>query len=114
MPLDCSVTPPTAPKRAVAARPARPATAAAAASVTGRLHSLRSIGADRLAHAPGERARPVGVTHLVDGWQPVCGGARIRFVFPGATLADAAEVCDDCAGAAIVAKTPRQRRASTG
>ena len=71
-----------------------------------------SVGADRLAQRPGERVLPVGVTHVVHGWQPVCGEARVRFVFPGCTLDDAAEVCGDCAGA-VTRRVPRQRTAAT-
>jgi len=73
----------------------------------------RSIGADAVAQAPGERMLPVGVTHVVDGWHPVCGEPRVRFVFPGCTLDDAADVCDACAGAAT-RRMPRQRPASGG
>jgi len=55
---------------------------------------------------------PTGVTHLVDGWQPLCGGPRVRFVFPGCTVDDAADLCDACAGTATK-QVPRQRRASS-
>lgn len=72
----------------------------------------RSIGADRLAQRAGERVMPVGVTHVVDGWHPVCGEPRVRFVFRGATLDDATDVCDACSGTAP-RRVPRQRRATT-
>jgi hypothetical protein len=52
------------------------------------------------------------VTHVVDGWQPVCGERRVRFVFPGASLDDVTELCDACAGA-VTRRVPRQRRATT-
>jgi hypothetical protein len=63
---------------------------------------------------PGQRVLPAGVTHVVDGWQPVCGGPRVKFVFPGCTLDDVTEICDACAGQAAVRRVPRQRPASTG
>jgi hypothetical protein len=84
-----------------------------AATVAAAGAGRRSIGADRIAQAPGQRALPVGVTHVVDGWDPVCGGARVRFVFPGCTLDDAPEVCAACAGPAT-RRVPRQRRTASG
>lgn len=101
--LDCSVTPPTARKRPAAPRAADPAAA---------LHPRRFVGADRLAQRPGERVLPVGVTHVVDGWQPVCGEPRVRFVFPGCKLDEAAEVCPACTKTAV-RRVPRQRSTST-
>jgi hypothetical protein len=69
------------------------------------------VGADRMTQRPGERVLPVGVTHVVDGWQPVCGEPRVRFVFPGCTLDDVTEVCPACTNGAV-RRVPRQRRAS--
>ena len=102
------MTPPTARKRPTATHPVARATEPAADAGVRRF-----IGADRLVQRPGERVVPAGVTHVVDGWKPVCGEPRVRFVFPGATLDDATEVCDTCAGSGA-RRVPRQRRASTG
>jgi hypothetical protein len=102
--LDYSVTPPAARKRTAGGH-------AAGGSVAAGVR--RSIGADRLAQAPGQRVLPIGVTHVVDGWDPLCGGPRVRFVFPGCSLDDAPEVCDACAGPAT-RRVPRQRRTASG
>jgi hypothetical protein len=113
------VTPPTARKRAAAAQTAAAQTAAAqtAAAQTAAppadADGHRFVGANRMAEQPGQRVVPAGLTHVVDGWQPVCGEPRVKFVFPGATLDDAAEVCEACAGRGAVRRVPRQRRAST-
>jgi len=106
------VTPPTARKRATSSAGAA-RTAPRATKPLADLDVRQSVGADRLAQRPGERVLPIGVTHVVQGWQPVCGGPRVRFVFPGCTLDDAPEICDACAGTAT-RRLPRQRGASTG
>jgi hypothetical protein len=49
-------------------------------------------------------AAPAGTAHLVDGWQPICGGDRVRFVFPGRDV-DLGTICPDCTQAVA----PRQR-----
>jgi hypothetical protein len=54
-------------------------------------------------------AGPGGTLHLVDGWEPLCGGERVRFVFPGRDV-DAGAACPQCAAAA----TPRQRSSAAG
>jgi hypothetical protein len=54
-------------------------------------------------HAP---AVPAGTLHLVDGWEPLCGGARVRFVFPGRQAAD--DTCPAC----VKATLPRPRAAA--
>lgn len=61
----------------------------------------------------GERVLPVGVTHVVEGWLPVCGEPRVRFVFPGCSIDQVAEVCAVCSAASTARRVPRQRRAST-
>src|SRR3954447_4463315 len=43
-------------------------------------------------HAP---AAPAGTLHLVDGWEPLCGGERVRFVFPG-RQATGDDTCPAC------------------
>ena len=53
-------------------------------------------------------AAPSGPLHLVHGWEPLCGGERVRFIFPGRGV-DVADACPDCAAAAM----PRQRTAET-
>lgn len=52
-------------------------------------------------------AAPAGTLHLVHGWEPLCGGERVRFVFPGRGV-DASEACPECAAAVM----PRQRTAA--
>jgi hypothetical protein len=74
--------------------------------------TLTSVGANGLVQRPGERTAPAGVTHLVDGWQPLCGAGRVRFVFPGRSVDAVTEVCDDCRAVATP-KVPRQRRAAS-
>lgn len=59
--------------------------------------------------ARGEAA-PSGTVHLVDGWEPVCGGERVRFVFPGRTL-DASAGCPACAKAVAPVAAVARRRA---
>lgn len=54
-------------------------------------------------HAP---ALPAGTLHLVDGWEPLCGGERVRFVFPGRQAAD--DTCPAC----VQATLPRPRAAA--
>src|SRR5438270_6656162 len=61
--------------------------------------SAAASGGDR-----GEAA-PSGTVHLVDGWDPVCGAERVRFVFPG-RVSDAAADCPACA--ATVATSSRR------
>ena len=55
-------------------------------------------------HAP---AAPAGTLHLVDGWDPLCGGERVRFVFPGRP-AEGDVTCPDC----VQATLPRPRPAA--
>src|SRR3954471_17161364 len=55
-------------------------------------------------HAP---AVPAGTLHLVDGWEPLCGGERVRFVFPG-RQAPGDTPCPPCARA----PRPRPRAAA--
>src|SRR3954470_2208044 len=55
-------------------------------------------------HAP---AAPAGTLHLVDGWEPLCGGERVRFVFPGRQAAG-----DDTCPACVKATLPRPRAAA--
>lgn len=49
-------------------------------------------------------AEPGGTLHLVDGWEPLCGGQRVRFVFPGRVV-EADKACPECTAATM----PRQR-----
>ena len=73
------------------------------------------VGSALIAPSTKGPADPAGTIHLVDGWQPVCGGARVRFVFPGRVLE--AATCPDCAEVAqgsrasvtAVASVPRPR-----
>lgn len=97
------MTPPTARKRPAATHSTRTEVA--------ERDPHRFIGADRLVQQPGERVLPGGVAHVVDGWLPVCGEPRVRFVFPGATIEDATEVCPACTKGAL-RRVPRQRGAS--
>ena len=53
-------------------------------------------------------AAPAGTTHFVQGWEPVCGSARVRFVFPGRGDQLGA-TCPECVQAVAV---PKQRTAS--
>ena len=103
------MTPPTARKRAAATRTAtRPPVRPPAEPAV-----RRYIGADAVSQRPGgQGALPAGVSHVVDGWLPVCGERRVRFVFPAATLDDVTEVCEACTGAAA-RLVPKQRRATT-
>src|SRR3954454_20807118 len=55
-------------------------------------------------HAP---AVPAGTLHLVDGWDPLCGGERVRFVFPGRQAPG-----DDTCPACVQATLPRPRAAA--
>lgn len=55
-------------------------------------------------HAP---AAPSGTLHLVDGWEPLCGGERVRFVFPG-RQAPGEATCPAC----VKATLPRPRAAA--
>lgn len=64
-----------------------------------------------VAESPGS-AGPGGTTHFVDGWEPVCGSERVRFVFPGRSDQLSAN-CPDCVQAVRVpVGVPRQRTAS--
>jgi hypothetical protein len=90
----------------------RSSAARAAAQPVDATEARRFVGANRLVQRPGQRVLPAGVTHVVDGWQPVCGEPRVRFAFPGCTLDDASEICDACAGGAA-RRVPRPRRASS-
>jgi hypothetical protein len=52
-------------------------------------------------------ALPAGTLHLVEGWEPLCGGERVRFVFPGwDTPGD--RTCPAC----VQATLPRPRPAT--
>lgn len=73
--------------------------------------AVGNVGADAIVHRPGLRTAPGGLTHLVEGWHPVCGGDRVRFVFPNRSLDEVGEVCDDCR-AAVARKAPRRRASS--
>jgi hypothetical protein len=53
---------------------------------------------------PNGSAEPAGTLHLVQGWEPLCGGERVRFVFPGRRV-DKTSACPECAAATV----PRQR-----
>jgi hypothetical protein len=55
-------------------------------------------------HGP---AAPSGTLHLVDGWEPLCGGERVRFVFPGRRSAG-----DDTCPACLQATPPQPRPAA--
>src|SRR3954471_18134295 len=48
-------------------------------------------------HAP---AAPSGTLHLVDGWEPLCGGERVRFVCPG-RQAPGEATCPACVKATL-------------
>src|SRR3954451_1049044 len=54
-------------------------------------------------HAP---AAPAGTLHLVDGWEPLCGGERVRCVSPGRQAAG--DTCPACVRATL----PRPRAAA--
>lgn len=53
-------------------------------------------------------AAPAGPLHLVDGWEPLCGAERVRFVFPGR-----APEGDDTCPACVQATLPRPRARAT-
>jgi len=53
-------------------------------------------------------AVPAGTTHFVDGWDPLCGSERVRFVFPGRGP-ELGATCPECVQAVAV---PRQRTSS--
>jgi hypothetical protein len=50
---------------------------------------------------------PAGALHLVDGWDALCGGGRVRFVFPGRAVGDG--TCPEC----LQARVPKPRPART-
>ena len=52
-------------------------------------------------------AEPAGTLHLVDGWEPLCGGDRVRFVFPGRQVAG-----DRTCPACVQATLPKPRTAA--
>lgn len=88
-------------------------------AATARTHSPSyELGSTLIAPSTKGPANPAGTTHLVEGWQPVCGGDRVRFVFPGrgvdaATCPDCAEVAQGSrASVTAVAAVPRQRAAA--
>jgi len=59
---------------------------------------------------PGGRqapAAPAGTLHLVAGWEPLCGGERVRFVFPGRPVPG-----EDTCPACVKATLPRPRTAA--
>lgn len=71
--------------------------------------SALEVGALAIAPAPRGATVPSGTTHLVEGWEPVCGGTRVRFIFPGRS-AELTATCPECADA--LAATPRPRPAT--
>jgi hypothetical protein len=61
-------------------------------------------------------AGPADTTHFVQGWEPVCGSQRVRFVFPGRGH-ELGATCPDCVHAVAVPRPrtpakPRARKAS--
>ena len=52
-------------------------------------------------------AAPAGTLHLVAGWEPLCGGERVRFVFPGRPVPG-----EDTCPACVKATLPRPRTAA--
>lgn len=84
------------------------------AATNTRTHALE-VGSAQLAASPQGRAVPAGTTHLVEGWEPICGGGRVRFVFPGRVV-DLPATCPDCAQAvaptSVPVPVPRQRAAT--
>jgi len=82
--------------------------AAAKASTAPTPVAVRVLGSTSI--QPGRHngpAAPAGTLHLVEGWEPLCGGERVRFVFPG-RHADAPETCPEC----LKASLPRPRPAA--
>jgi hypothetical protein len=65
-----------------------------------------TVGSTGVASARDGRSEPAGTSHLVDGWDSVCGAGRMRFVFPG-RAADGGATCPDCVAAVVPA--PRRR-----
>jgi hypothetical protein len=56
------------------------------------------VGADSVV-VQGTATRPAGTVHVVDdGWRPLCGAPRVRFMFPAEDPATAS--CADCAAVA--------------
>jgi hypothetical protein len=75
--------------------------------------TVLEVGSALLAPSTQGPAGPAGTAHLVEGWEPVCGGERVRFVFPGREV-DPATTCPECTQAVAVAPpVPRQRRTTT-
>lgn len=69
-------------------------------------------GCNAVSAGRGGTAVPTGEVHLVDGWQPVCGEDRVRFVFPGRAPESADGTCPRCVRAATPARPVRRPRAS--
>lgn len=82
------------------------------AATNTRTHALE-VGSALIAPSAQGPAGPAGTTHLVEGWESICGGGRVRFVFPGRVV-DLATTCPDCVQAVAPAQVPvpRQRAAT--
>jgi hypothetical protein len=66
------------------------------------------VGSDLVTLGRGGSTAPAGTVHVVDGWVPVCGGDRVRFVFPGRDPETVEPTCADCS-AAVVPRSTRRR-----
>jgi hypothetical protein len=86
--------------------PARPLTVDMAEMQTAQ--SAFEVGSVTLVAGLRGTAAPAGTTHFVDGWEPVCGSDRVRFVFPGRGV-ELGATCPECVQAVAV---PRPRTAS--
>ena len=77
------------------------------AETNARMYALE-VGCLSLLAEPAGSSGPAGVTHFVDGWEPLCGSERVRFIFPGRGDELGAN-CPDCVQAVAI---PRQRTGS--
>jgi len=82
------------------------------AATTTREPSL-VLGADGVAPDRGGAVKPAGTVHVVDGWQPLCGVGRVRFVFPGRAPEQIEDNgCAECLAAVAPVPGTRTRHAS--
>ena len=70
------------------------------------------VGADAVLPGPGGTTDPGGTVHVVHGWLPLCGGDRVRFVFPGRDPQSVKPTCADCSAALASGQSTGGSRAS--
>lgn len=70
------------------------------------------VGSDSVLPRRGGTTDPGGTVHAVHGWMPLCGGSRVRFVFPGRDPQSVKPTCPDCAAAVTAAHPTQESRVS--